>query len=201
MIDTLWNLNNEVGVVTDQPFVAGELAEVPHMLLSNGFDTVIATEEHLKTNAENVTQTLKPQTWEHVTLLESGGSDEDLSHLVNLLMLQCMDITAKGVVPFELLPETLEGNIKTTNVSLGDAHGYWTRAVAVLDTMDDDADEPKLVIKVMLSGVLFTGKFEEEDITLTGDSIGDTLTVIPRFAHPDGDDTKIDAVSFDVKLK
>jgi hypothetical protein len=199
MKDTLWILNNETGLVKDRPLGVGDANETPYVLISNGSVTAVATEDYLQKNGENVTAKLKPQTWEHTTLLETSGDDEDLSQLVNLLMLQCMDITARGVIPFELLPETLDGNIKTHDVGLDDAHGYWTRAVAILDTMDDE-EEPRLVIKVMLSGVLFTGKFEEDGIELSEDNVGDTLMVIPRFGQPDDEDDKIDAVSFDVKL-
>lgn len=199
MKDTLWYLNNETGVVKDQPLGVSD-TDQPYVLLSNGKVTAVATEDFLKKNGENVTQKLKPQSWEHVTMLETSGSDEDLSHLVNLLMLQGMDITANGVVPFELLPAELEGNIKNRDVALDEAYGYWTRAVAVLDT-DDSSEEPRLVIKVMLNGVLFVGKFEDEGIQLDEENIGETLTVFPRFAQPDGEDDKINAVSFDVKLK
>ena len=200
MKDTLWTLNHYNGVIKEQPIGVGDPDEKPSVILTDGTTTVIVTEEYLKDNGINVTKELKPQTWEHTTLLESGGSDEDLSHLVNLMMLQCMDITARGVIPFELLPPETDGNIKTSDVDLAGAHGYWTRAVAVLDTMDDE-EEPRLVIKVMLSGVLFVGKFEQDDIVLSEENVGDTLMVVPRFAQPDGEVDKIDAVSFDVKLK
>lgn len=200
MKGTLWNLNNEIGLVKDQPLTMGEGGDSPYVILSNGTDLAVGTEAFLKEHGEDVTETLRPQSWEHTTLLETSGSDEDLSQLVNLLMLQCMDITSRGVIPFELLPDDMDGNIKTHDVSLNDAHGYWTHAVAVLDT-EDGEDEPKLVIKVMLSGMLFTGKFDDEGIVLSEDNVGDTLMVIPRFAQPDGEENKIDAVSFDVKLK
>lgn len=201
MKDTLWTLNNEAFLAKDRLFGVDSKADLPYILLSDGETTSVVEEDHLKEYGLNVTQDIKPQTWEHTTMLESNGSDEDLSHLVNLLMLQCMDITARGVIPFELLPETLEGNIKTTDVNLAGAHGYWSRAVAVLDTIDEEDQEPKLVIKVMLSGVLFVGKFEKDDIVLTEENLGDTLMVVPRFAQPDDDENTIDAVSFDVKLK
>lgn len=134
--------------------------------MTDGIESFIVDLEELKENATEISDDLVLREFEHTCSLQTHGGDQNATlQLLDTIMVQCMHLTAHGSVPISLITQHDVNTVKSERTDLTKAVGYWQRATAFLDheAPEDGEEEPKLVIRVVLNGVLFASRFKEED--------------------------------------
>lgn len=154
--------------------------------LTDGIDSFIIDPDELRETATEAGEDLVLREFEHTCSMQTHGGDQQATlNLLDTMMLQCMHLTANGAVPISLIKQEDINVVKEQRTNLTDAVGYWQRATAFLDhEFKEDSEEPELVIRVVLNGVLFASRFKEEDQgTLKEFELKSNYQVHPRFNH------------------
>lgn len=133
--------------------------------LTDGIDTFIIDPDELRETATEIGEDLILREFEHTCTMQTRGGDETATlQFLDTVMVQCMQLTANGAVPISLITQEDINVVKDSRVNLTDAVGYWNRATAFLDhELVEGKEEPELVIRVVLGGVLFATRFKQED--------------------------------------
>jgi len=155
--------------------------------LTDGVETFIIDPDELRETATEVSDDLVMREFEHTCSMQTHGGDQQATlQLLDTVMVQCMQMTANGAVPISLVGPDQINVVKETRTNFSEAVGYWQRATAFLDHEFDEQndEEPKLVIRVVLNGVLFASRFKQETAeTLKENELESHYQVHPRFNH------------------
>lgn len=178
MKNRIVRVNNNIYLVTDMAKQVEKEESVA--ILKDGIDTLALTETELSSQAEDVTEQLVIKPFEHVMSLAVSGEESEIMKMVDMMMLQCMEMTARGVVPFDYV-EDEETNVKVENSKLNNAAGYWNRAVSYLDSEEANGKN-QLVIRILLSGHLFVDHLPFEN-SLNEVDFRDDFTVKPQYVQ------------------
>lgn len=182
---TVWEKAGLTLLATNVHTGMNRLSGDHYVELTDGLETFVIHPDDLKEGATEITEDLVPRDFEHTMTLSVGGDEEQTISMLNQIMLQCMQLTGLGAVPFSVIEEDDVNQVKEKRTSLSDAAGYWHRATAFLDQeIAEGQEEPQLVIRVVIYGVIFAARFGgEEKARIEEHELASDYQVRPRFNH------------------
>ena len=125
--------------------------------------------------------------------------NERTAQLYQTLLINCMAITARRIVPFEVRNDM--GNVKGHTTTLTDALGFWRHAIPTLESNPDN--ESQLVVKVILTGEIFKTRADDVETMEEEQSIGDVYRVIPAMREVskamDAQGVMVNNIDFDLQ--
>lgn len=111
----------------------------------------------------------------------SDRDNERTAHLYQTLLLNCLAITSRRIVPFE--ETSSKGNVKEHTTILSDGIGFWRHAYPTLDHNEDDPEQ--LVIRVVLTGEIFTDRCRDPELMMEEQGINSVYRVMPAMRKVD----------------
>lgn len=153
--------------------------------LTDGMETFIVHPDDLKETATEITEDLVPRDFQHTMTMSVGGDQDQTVRMLDQTMMQCMQLTGLRTVPFAVIDEAEVNQVKEKRTTMSEAVGYWHRANCFLDhELVPGEDEPQLVIRVVLYGVIFAARFGDDDKSrIEEHELSENYQVRPRFNH------------------
>lgn len=184
-LNTVWEKDDQRFMVRD---IAMNDSDDVTLVMTDGLKTITVSSDQLDGYTE-ITDQVGMRPFEYFVNI-SVHNREELNRLFEMVTASCLELTHRGIVPFEELQRSTDGNVKTGNTRLKDAVGIWTRAFCNIEaespTGKEEDSEPKVHISIGLQGVYFINELTrgQELIENKGDLDGVYFFDV-RFKTPD----------------